>query len=130
MFNFITRFQRSLGDDENLQERAEQAKADAQRERKVHNFRSYRCVNTQKDENRKTSLVSLSPNFTRFRSLYDMPFDQKPFAYRIFVDVKNESIILPIEGQMVPFLIRSIKQITKSDDEGSTLVLSEVFHTF
>ncbi len=54
----------------------------------------------------------------------DVPFDTKPVPKKIVVDLKNESIILPIEGQFVPFLIRSIKQITKSDDDGENILHS------
>ena len=46
---------------------------------------------------------------------------------KIFVDARNNALILPINGVMVPFHINTLKNIVKND-EGSLAILRFNFH--
>lgn len=59
-----------------------------------------------------------------YASKDDYPDRAKP--HHIFVDAANESVLLPIEDQLVPFHIATIKNVHKND-EGDSAVLNVSF---
>jgi nucleosome binding factor SPN SPT16 subunit len=61
-----------------------------------------------------------------YRSVNDLPKDLK--KNQIYVDVKNDSVIVPIYGQMVPFHINVIKNVSKQEDEKKISSLRLNFH--
>jgi len=53
-------------------------------------------------------------NVKSYNSKSNFPTDMKP--NKIYVDTKNDSIILPIMGKMIPFHVSFIKNVSKSDE--------------
>ena len=49
-----------------------------------------------------------------------MPKDMK--KNQIYVDMKNDAVVVPIYGQMVPFHINVIKNVAKQEEEGKKIV--------
>lgn len=62
-----------------------------------------------------------------YQSPSSIPKEVRPC--KCYVDMKNESIILPIAGSMVPFHVRTIKNVVRPPTENGTHFLRLNFHT-
>lgn len=61
-----------------------------------------------------------------YRSNNDVPKDMK--NGQIYVDMKNDCVVLPIYGQMVPFHISVIKNVSKQEEDKKITALRLNFH--
>jgi len=61
-----------------------------------------------------------------YRKQEDLPKEMK--KNQIYVDMKNDSIVVPIFGQMVPFHVNVIKSINKQEEDRKIIALRLNFH--
>jgi len=61
-----------------------------------------------------------------YRKQEDLPKDLK--KNQIYVDMKNDSIVCPIFGQMVPFHVNVIKSINKQEEDRKVIAMRINFH--
>lgn len=70
-----------------------------------------------------TELVKPKATFRKFESYRnELAMPKNINELRIIVDRRNETIILPIYGQAVPFHVSMLKNVTKSDEQDCVLL--------
>ncbi|KAF1331979.1 Fact complex subunit spt16, partial [Globisporangium splendens] len=105
--------QRQLEGKETDQERRDRHQAELMRRKREEAMRRLEEQNSEKSDDRKRE-----KNILAYRGPKDYPSELR--ERQVMVDMRAESVILPINGVPVPFHISTIKNVSKSEEDKAT----------
>ena len=88
-----------------------------QQERRLHQKELYRQLQQRGLKNHPTATKEdkvVVKEFNAYKKDYQLP--RETIKHKIMVDTRNECILLPICGQVVPFHISTLKNISKNEE--------------